>query len=434
MKIRTAKSVQKFTLIGLVMLICASCSSTPSTTPTNAIHSPNSKPENPAMTIYTRGQSAVDSGDYDEALAQFTRLRKQYPEDKSAPQALLGSGYAHYKLGDSESAVETSNAFIQTYPQHSLIDYAYYLRGLARYNGGLRQLQNRDLTGNARTTIARKAFESFAELVRLYPNSKYNQDTRIRMEVLHSKLAEHEITAARTALSFNKYKEAIARAEYVIKNYARSESTPEAYSVMIDAFTAQGDLINAIDVRKALERKYPDYHHIASNHNRGNEVTRVDPFKLKQKQNGAPSSAVAAAKANIPQPRDIQHRSIQEAADESPLQLITPNTADPSDFVIARASNDQETWYLSQPSTGYTLQLLGTNNENALQEYIDTHDIADEAHYFRTSNENGDWYTLTYGNYRSRNEALLALQGLSAELQAPNPWVRPMSDIHSKLK
>ena len=79
--------MQKFTLIGLVMLICASCSSTPSTTPTNAIHSPNSKPENPAMTIYTRGQSAVDSGDYDEALAQFTRLRKQYQKTK-----------AHHKL------------------------------------------------------------------------------------------------------------------------------------------------------------------------------------------------------------------------------------------------------------------------------------------------------------------------------------------------
>lgn len=386
------------------------------------------------MAIYAHGQGAVDSGDYDEALEQFTRLRKQYPKDKSAPQALLGSGYAHYKLGDSESAVETSNAFIQTYPDHSLVDYAYYLRGLARYNDGLRQLQNRDLTGNTRTTMARKAFESFAELVRRYPNSKYNQDSRIRMEVLHSKLAEHEISAARTALSFNKYKEAIARAEYVIKNYSRSESTPEAYSVMIDAFTAQGDLVNAADVRKALKRKYPDYQHIASNSNSGNEVTRVDPFKLKQKQSSARNSAVEAAKANIPQPRDTQAKSILDAAEESPLQLISPNTADLGDFEINPARDDQETWYLSQPSTGYTLQLLGTNNENALQAYIDTHDIADEAHYFRTNNENGDWFTLTYGNYRSRNEALLALQNLSAELQAPNPWVRPMSDIHNKLK
>jgi len=426
--------VNKLSLLGSVLFFCVSCSSTPGTKPTSPTSGQIVAAENPAMALYTRGQSAVSDGKYSEALAQFTRVRKQFPEDKTAPQALLGSGYAHFKLGDSEAAVDASNAFIQTYPQHSLIDYAYYLRGLARYSNGLKQLQNRDLTGNARTTVARKAFESFSELVRRFPNSKYNQDARIRMEVLHSKLAEHEIKLAKNALSFNKYKEAIARSEYIIKNYARSETAPEAYSVMIEALTAQGDLINANDVRKALNRKYPDYRHVNSDRTSGNEVTRVDPFKLKQRQSGDPSSAVEAAKADIARPR-----SIKEAATESQIKLITPNTADPSDFAVS--DNDpgittgikRESWYLSLPSGNYTLQLLGTNSENALHDYIEKYDIADEAGYFRTRNENSDWFTLTYGNYRSKNEAIIALQGLSSELKIPNPWIRPLSDIQNKL-
>jgi len=420
--------LNKLTLLGLAALLCVSCSSTPNTAPSNTGSEPDLTAGNTAMAIYARGQNAVDNGNFREALNQFTRLRTQFPEDKTTPQALLGSGYAHYKLGDSNAAVEASNAFIQTYANHSLIDYAYYLRGLARYNDGIKQLQSSQLTGNARTAIARKAFASFAELVRRHPNSKYNQDARIRMEVLHSKLAEHEIKLAKTALSFNKYKEAIARAEYIIKNYTRSESTPEAYSVMIEAFTAQGSLVQASDVRQALKRKYPDYRHTTSAHTSGNEVIRVDPAKLKQRQIAKQSARFAIEAANKPRPRTEPNLE-----SENQVQLISPNTADLSDFTDNDNELKRESWYLSQPGASYTLQLLGTNDEKALQDYIKKHDIAAEAGYFRARNEGSHWFTLTYGHYRSKNEALLALKGLSAELQLPNPWVRSMSDIHNKL-
>ena len=426
-----AEVVNKLVLLGLIVLLCTSCSSTPKTEPDSVDVKPSLADAKSPMGIYTRGQNATSNGKYREALEHFTRLRQQFPKDKTTPQALLGSGYAHYKLGDNDAAVEASNAFIQTYEKHSLVDYAYYLRGLARYNEGIEQLQNNQLSGNARTTLARKSFESFAELARRFPNSKYNQDSRIRMEVLHSKLAEYELKLAKSALTFNKHKEAIARSEYIIKNYARSESVPEAYSVMIEAFTAQGDLVQAYDVRKALARKHPDYHHTESERASGTEVTRVGQSNLKQQQivrsGSGPTIETAAAKTPLPR---INHRS--EAANQ--IRLISPNTANPDDFSVSDDGIRRESWYLAQPSSSYTLQLLGTNDENALLSYIKEHNIDSDANYFRTSNtDDGDWFTLTYGSYRTRNEALLALKGLSKELRAPNPWVRPMSDIHNKL-
>ncbi len=422
--------MNKLALLGLVVLLCTSCVSTPKTEPGSADVRQGSVAANSPIAIYSRGQKAIDNGNYREALEYFTSLRKKFPKDKTTPQALLGSGYAYYKLGDNDAAVETSNAFIQTYENHSLIDYAYYLRGLARYSEGIEQLQNRQLSGNARTGMARKSFESFAELVRRFPNSKYSQDSRIRMEVLHSKLAEHELKLAKNALSFNKYKEAIARAEYLIKNYARAEAAPEAYSVMIEAFTAQGDLVQAYDVRKALKRKFPDYHHTESSRISATEVTRVDPNKLKRQQNirSRPSMAVDSALAETSPPRVKQ-----ELKSDAHIRLVSPNTAQAEDFAVDDDGIRREAWYLAQPSSSYTLQLLGTNDENALQAYIEKHDIATEAGYFRSRNADSDWFTLTYGYYRSRNEALLALKGLSAELRAPKPWVRSMSDIQNKI-
>lgn len=426
--------MNRLTLLGIVLCFCVSCASTPRE-PVDANSGQDLPPANSARAIYSLGQEAIGKGDYRQALEHFTTVRRQFPEDASAPQALLGSGYAHYKLGDNDAAVETSNAFIQTYNNHSLVDYAYYLRGLARYGEGIAQLQGEQLTDNNHADAARKAFEYFAELVRRFPHSKYNQDARVRMEFLHSNLAEYELQLAKKALSLNKFREAIARSEYIIKNYARAEAAPEAYSVMIESFTAQGELVKASDVRKALARKFPDYRYTGSTRSSGTEVTRVDPDKLTRQQSKPISADSVTA---LPQPsneEDLPSPHADGPAADNPLNLISPNTADPSSLSLT--TNEQgikrEDWYLAQPGGSYTLQLLGTNDERALAAYIEQHDITDKAGYFVSQNGGKAWFTLTYGLYRTRNEALLAIKDLSPALQAPDPWVRPISDIQSKL-
>lgn len=424
--------MSKHWLLGVALSVCVSCSTTPEA-PSGANPEPRA-PSNSASGAFTQGQIAIKDGDYRQAIEHFSRLRQEFPEDMAAPQALLGSGYAHYKMGNNDAAVDTSNAFIQSYQDHPLIDYAYYLRGLARYGEGIAQLENQQLNPNSRTTTARKAFEYFAEQVRRFPNSKYNQDARVRMEVLHSKLADHELGLANKALSLNKYQEAIARSDYIVKNYTRAETAPEAYSIMIDAFTALGDVAQAENVRRALARKYPDYQHNDTDRSSGTQVTRVDPDKLKQRNNRAPGSVTILPLES--QAQTPIFSAEDQAEEDSHINLITPNTADPS--TLANYENTKgvkrEDWYLSQPSSSYTLQLLGTNDETSLEEYIEEHQISDQAGYFLSQNAGNDWYTLTYGLYRSKNEALLAIEGLSAALREPNPWVRPISDIQVKLK
>ena len=253
-----ADVVKRLALLGVIAWLCVSCASAPKPTPGEDATTPATRSPTSPAGLYQRGQEAVTRGDYRQALEHFTDLRQRFPNDITVPQALLGSGYAHYKLGDSDAAVEASNAFIQTYDNHPLVDYAYYLRGLARYNDGLVQLADQSNNGQRdHTATARKAFESFSQLVRRFPNSSYSQDSRIRMEVLYTKLADHELLLARQALAQNKAKDAIDRAQYIVTHYARAEAAPEAYAVMIDAFTAQGDLVQAADIRKVLQRKHP---------------------------------------------------------------------------------------------------------------------------------------------------------------------------------
>jgi outer membrane protein assembly factor BamD len=42
--------------------------------------------------------------------------------------------YAYWKNGERASAIAAADRFIKLYPNHSNVDYAYYLKGLVNFN------------------------------------------------------------------------------------------------------------------------------------------------------------------------------------------------------------------------------------------------------------------------------------------------------------
>lgn len=250
--------MKTLTLFGVIVLLCASCTVT-TTKQTAGTGSVDRHGARSANEVYSRGETAVRVADYAGAVAQFAEFIRRFPADSRHGHALLGKGYADYKLGNSDTAVDSANTFIQSYKIHPLRDYAFYLRGLARYSEGIERLQNNEPVSNNRAVMAREAFDSFSQLVRNYPNSQYHEDSRIRMEVLFNKLAEHELAQAKNALEQEKSGDAIARAEYIIKHYMRTDAAREAYAVMINAFEAQGDLLTANSLRKKFAQELTEH-------------------------------------------------------------------------------------------------------------------------------------------------------------------------------
>ena len=55
--------------------------------------------------------------------------------------------------------------------------------------------------------------------------------------------------------------------------------------------------------------------------------------------------------------------------------------------------------------------------------------------YDLTRGRNGqNWYTMTYGSYVSKQDAIKAVASLDAELTNPAPWVRSMTSIKETLR
>jgi len=53
---------------------------------------------------YWLGEARYASGDYADALADFTRLREEFPDSDKSGDALLKIGFSHYELGNVDEA------------------------------------------------------------------------------------------------------------------------------------------------------------------------------------------------------------------------------------------------------------------------------------------------------------------------------------------
>ncbi len=219
----------------------------------------------PAGKIYTTGKKALDSGDYEIALSYFETLEARYPFGRHAQQAQLDIAYSHYKQSEPDSAIAIIDRFIRSYPRHSHLDYAYYLRGLANFSRDRRFMDRifRSDPSHRDPGSAQQAFNDFETLAIRFPKSRYAEDARQRMVYLRNNLADHEIHVADYYMRRGAYVAAANRAKYVVENYQQTPAVPDALEILVEAYTilSMGELKDS--AMRVLRLNYPDHPLIA---------------------------------------------------------------------------------------------------------------------------------------------------------------------------
>jgi outer membrane protein assembly factor BamD len=205
--------------------------------------------------LYQLGKKALDSGYYETAIKHYQDLSTRFPFGDYAQQGQLEMAYAQYMFNQPEQAIATADQFIKTYPRHPNVDYAYYVRGLANFDqtrGALDDWLGID-PAQRDPRSALDSFRYFAELVKRFPDSRYAEDARQRMVFLKNYLARHEIYVADYYMRRGAYVAAANRAQYVIENFARTESVPAALRILAEAYERLGLNEPAADTRKVIE-------------------------------------------------------------------------------------------------------------------------------------------------------------------------------------
>ena len=246
-------------LLLILIIIIASCASTS-----------DDKTQNwNADKLYREAKSELEIGNYEKALSLYQKLETRYPFGAYAQQAQIETAYTHWKNGDSASAIASLNRYKKLYPNQTGIAYALYLQGLINFNDKKTLFSN--ITGEdmaERDAVAGKAaFQSFKQLVTLYPNSKYTPDALKRMRFLINVLAENEIHVARFYLRKGAYIASVNRCKTVLERFQETPAIEEALAIMVIAYKKLNLSELSSNSSRVLVKNFPNSPYISNVYN-----------------------------------------------------------------------------------------------------------------------------------------------------------------------
>ena len=110
---------------------------------------------------------------------------------------------------------------------------------------------------------------------------------------------------------------------------------------------------------------------------------------------------------------------------------IAEQPTKPSVQVVATTKG--ENWLKTLDSESYTLQVVATKDTNQLESLIKKESLKENYAYFDKPVKNATFYVLVIGNYKTRDDALAAIENLPSNLRKNKPWPVPLKDIQKFL-
>lgn len=207
-----------------------------------------------ARALYERATMHLENGNFGVAISTFEALTAIYPFSPEARQSQLTLLYAYLRNEQPDSAGIAADRFILENPTHPRVDYALYIKGLAKFPrdpGPVERLFRADLDKRPPGEML-NSFNTFAQLLQRHPNSEYVEDARQRMIYLRNRLAAHELNVADFYYRRDAHVAAINRSRFVIENYQETPAVLPALRIMARSYEKLGLEDLAEDARRAI--------------------------------------------------------------------------------------------------------------------------------------------------------------------------------------
>ena len=212
-------------------------------------------------TLYSQGSIFLENGDIPSAITVFETLEAKYPFSRYSQQSVLDLAYAYYDFGQKDDTIAECDRFIDLYPNHPNLDYAYYLRALS--NLEKEQPFFQDILGQdvSKYDVSRlkDAYNDFLFIVNRFNKSKYAEDAKNRLVFLRDSMAKHEVYIAKYYLKREAYLASSERAKYMLEKYPGAPATKEALLVLIKSYNNLGLLDLAKVTADILVENFPNY-------------------------------------------------------------------------------------------------------------------------------------------------------------------------------
>lgn len=161
-------------------------------------------------------------------------------------------------------------------------------------------------------------------------------------------------------------------------------------------------------------------------------TVKTEPKPVTQPKRPEPTAPVATTKAPATTSTPAPAPAPKATASAEPVQ-----TASPAQSTAKASTGGKSTGNVgslkSAPSSHYTLQLSSSSNYDNLNGWAKKENLKNYVVYETTRNGQ-PWYVLVSGVYSSKEEAKKAVSTLPADVQAKNPWAKPLHQVQADLK
>ena len=220
--------------------------------------------------LYAQGSVFLQNGDIPSAITVFETLEAKYPFSTYSQQSVLDLAYAYYDFGQKDDTIAECDRFIDLYPNHPNLDYAYYLRALS--NLEKEQPFFQDILGQdvSKYDVSRlkDAYNDFLFIANRFNQSKYADDAKNRLVFLRDSMAKHEVYIAKYYLKRGAYLASSERAKYMLEKYPGAPATKEALLVLIKSYNNLGLLDSAKVTADILVKNFPNYSYKIGNNSK----------------------------------------------------------------------------------------------------------------------------------------------------------------------
>ena len=188
--------------------------------------------ESEVLEAFEAGLKSLKDGDVIFASKKFNEAETLFPQSKWAPKSSLMAAYSYYSQDYYEDSILELERFLEIYPFHENIDYAYYLLGLCWYE------QIIDEKKDLQTII--KAKEKFSYLIKNFPNTEYALDAEFKIDLINDTLAAKEMYVGRYYFNQKKWIPAINRFRIIVDDYETTIYTEEALHRLVEVYYTIG--------------------------------------------------------------------------------------------------------------------------------------------------------------------------------------------------
>jgi outer membrane assembly lipoprotein YfiO len=201
--------------------------------------------------LYEKGLRQMKRGYFTKALEAFNRVRNYHRDDPLSVKSQLAIAEVYYKKGDYEQARFAFEEFAAYHPRHEDLDYVTRMIGMSVYKRAPK-FAGRDQTATRGAVNVWTGFDT------RFPESDYAEDVIRLRERGRNRLAAKEVFTAKFYARRNAWGSVRGRAEYGLRRYAGTSSTPKLNLLLGTAMHAWGHVDEARGVLESFASASPE--------------------------------------------------------------------------------------------------------------------------------------------------------------------------------